>query len=74
MHSLCERQISQTYISDKSGKVVSWEPKSCVSEQDSRAGLALTKWAGRSFASDQLFSAAGSVDTVFVTVLVPQNC
>ena len=45
-----------------------------VSEQDSGAGLALTKWAGRSFASDQLFSAAGSVDTVFVTVLVPQNC
>ena len=74
MHSLCDRQISQTYISDKSGKVVSCEPKSCVSEQDSRAGLALTKWAGRCFASDQLFSAAGSVDTVFVTVLVPQNC
>ena len=53
---------------------VSWEPRSCVSEQDSGAGLALTKWAGRSFASSQLFSAAGSVDTVFVTVLVPQNC
>ena len=43
VHSLCDRQISQTYISDKSGKVVSWEPKSCVSKQDSGAGLALTK-------------------------------
>lgn len=74
MYSLFERQISGTYISDKSGKVVLWEPKSCVSEQDSGAGLASSKWAGRSFASDQLFSAAGSVDTVFVTVLVPQNC
>ena len=73
MHSLCERQISQTYISDKSGKVFLGSPRA-VSEQDSRAGLALTKWAGRSFASSQLFSAAGSVDTVFVTVLVPQNC